>query len=60
MSVIFVHNHPSGNPTPSPEDIAVSNKLHEAFKLNGIDLLDSMIIGEGRYTSLKDEGLLHT
>lgn len=58
VSVIFVHNHPSGSSTPSPEDRATTKKLQEAFKLMGIDLLDSLVIGRDEYTSLKDEGML--
>ena len=57
-SVIFVHNHPSGDPTPSREDIAVSKRLSNSFSEMGIDLLDSVVIGRGRYVSLKDEGKL--
>ena len=57
-SVIISHNHPSGDPTPSKEDIAVTEKLTESGKLIGIDLLDHVIIGDGRYISLKDEGLV--
>jgi len=55
-SVILSHNHPSGDPTPSREDIAVTEKLVEGGKLLGIDVLDHVVIGEGRYVSLKDEG----
>lgn len=57
-SVILSHNHPSGDPTPSREDIAVTEKLVEGGKLLGIDVLDHVVIGEGRYVSLKDEGYL--
>ena len=57
-SVIFIHNHPSGNSTPSKEDIEVSKKLHKAFKEIGIDLLDSVVIGRDEFTSLRDEGAL--
>jgi len=57
-SVIMVHNHPSGDPSPSREDILVTEKLVEGGKLLGIDVLDHIIIGEGRYVSLKDEGFV--
>jgi len=50
------HNHPSGDPTPSREDRDVSRRLYDAGKLLGIPLLDSVIIGDGRYRSLRDEG----
>ncbi|MBN2109609.1 MAG: DNA repair protein RadC [Methanosarcinaceae archaeon] len=58
-SVIISHNHPSGDPTPSREDIAVTEKLVEGGKLLGIDLLDHVVIGDGRYVSLKDEGYMN-
>ena len=57
-SVILAHNHPSGDPSPSREDIAVTENLVEGGKLLGIDVLDHVIIGEGRYVSLKDEGFI--
>lgn len=57
-SVIMVHNHPSGDPSPSREDIMVTEKLVEGGKLLGIDVLDHIIIGDGRYVSLKDEGFV--
>ncbi|HEY3360903.1 MAG TPA: DNA repair protein RadC [Methanosarcina sp.] len=57
-SVIMVHNHPSGDPSPSREDIIVTEKIVEGGKLLGIDVLDHIIIGEGRYVSLKDEGFV--
>lgn len=57
-SVIMVHNHPSGDPSPSREDIMVTEKMIEGGKLLGIDVLDHIIIGEGRYVSLKDEGFV--
>jgi DNA repair protein RadC len=58
-SIIVIHNHPSGDPSPSREDIMVTEKLVEGGKLLGIDVLDHIIIGDGRYTSLKDEGFIH-
>lgn len=57
-SVIMVHNHPSGDPSPSREDIMVTEKMVEGGKLLGIDVLDHIIIGDGRYVSLKDEGFV--
>lgn len=57
-AVILVHNHPSGDPAPSTEDIAVSKRLAEAGKLMDIAVLDHIIIGDGRYVSLKDQGIL--
>ncbi|ANE47167.1 hypothetical protein SY83_13830 [Paenibacillus swuensis] len=57
-SLICVHNHPSGDPTPSPEDIAMTRRLIEAGEIVGIDVLDHIIIGDLRYVSLKQQGLL--
>jgi DNA repair protein RadC len=57
-SVIVAHNHPSGNPEPSQDDIKLSKRLKEAGELVGIGVVDHLIIGEGRYLSLKREGLL--
>ncbi len=57
-SIIVAHNHPSGDPTPSPEDAAVTRQLVEAGKLLNIDLLDHVVIGSGgRFASLKERGL---
>ena len=56
-SLIVSHNHPSGDPTPSSEDIAVTRRLQEAGELLGIALLDHIIIGDGRFISLKEQGL---
>ncbi|MEH7886787.1 DNA repair protein RadC [Bacillus sp. JJ1609] len=55
-SVICVHNHPSGDPTPSREDIEVTKRLTESGKIVGIELLDHLIIGENKYVSLKEKG----
>ncbi len=57
-SVILVHNHPSGDPTPSREDIDITRRLIEAGKIIGIDVLDHIIIGDNKFTSLKAKGLI--
>lgn len=56
-SIIAVHNHPSGDPTPSPEDVRVTEMMVEAGKLLDIPLLDHLVIGRSRYVSLKERGL---
>ena len=56
-AIILAHNHPSNDPSPSPEDIAVTRQIVEAGKLLSIELLDHLIIGNGRFTSLKELGL---
>ncbi|OEH91462.1 RadC family protein [Bacillus solimangrovi] len=55
-SIICVHNHPSGDPSPSREDIEVTKRLVECGKLIGIELLDHLIIGEKKYVSMKEKG----
>lgn len=55
-AVIFLHNHPSGDPTPSPEDRRLTDRLITAGKLLGIRVLDHLIVGDGRYVSFADEG----
>lgn len=54
---IVAHNHPSGDPSPSPEDIRVTRQLAQAGKLLDIEVLDHVIIGHQRYVSLKERGL---
>jgi len=56
-AVIVVHNHPSGDPTPSPDDLAVTRALVQAGKLLDLEVLDHIIIGQGRSTSMKERGL---
>jgi DNA repair protein RadC len=56
--VILVHNHPSGDPTPSREDIALTKRLIEAGEIIGIDVLDHIVIGDNKFTSLKSKGLI--
>ena len=55
-AVVVAHNHPSGDPSPSPEDIDITEKLIRASEVLGIRLLDHIIIGNGCYISLKDAG----
>ncbi len=57
-SVAFVHNHPSGDPTPSAEDIATTKRLTEAGNILGIIVLDHIIIGDGTFSSLKGLNLM--
>lgn len=56
-SIICVHNHPSGDPTPSREDILVTKRLSEVGQIMGIEVLDHVIIGEQRFVSMKEKGL---
>lgn len=55
VSIILLHNHPSGDPKPSREDLRTTDRLMEAGKIIGIDVLDHIIIGDG-YCSLKERG----
>lgn len=57
-SIICAHNHPSGNPNPSPEDIEVTQRLTDAGKIVGIELLDHVIIGDHQFVSLKELGYM--
>lgn len=57
-SIICIHNHPSGDPTPSQEDIQVTRRLVEAGKMIGIEVLDHIIIGDRKFVSLKEKGYL--
>lgn len=56
-SLIVTHNHPSGDPTPSPDDVAVTRAIVQAGKLLDIDVLDHLVIGAGKFVSLKEKGL---
>jgi len=56
-SIVVVHCHPSGDPTPSPEDVATTTALVRAGQLLDIEVLDHIIIGKGRYISLKERWL---
>ena len=56
--IILIHNHPSGNPTPSIEDIEITRRLKEAGDLLGIQLLDHVIVADGGFVSLKERGII--
>ena len=57
-SLVFVHNHPSGDPAPSPEDRKLTRDLVWATRLMGIQVLDHIIIGNNRYYSFADQGII--
>lgn len=57
-SIVVAHNHPSGNPSPSPEDIEVTKRLIEAGSIMGIEVLDHVIIGDHQFLSLKEKGYM--
>jgi DNA repair protein RadC len=56
-AIVVIHNHPSGDPTPSPDDVAVTRAIVQAGKLLDIELLDHLVIGHGKWVSLKERGL---
>lgn len=56
-AIVVAHNHPSGDPTPSPDDVAVTRAMVQAGKLLDVDVLDHLIIGMGRFVSMKERGL---
>jgi hypothetical protein len=56
-ALIVVHNHPSGDPTPSPEDVLITDQIVAAGKLLDVDVLDHLVIGHGRYCSMREKGL---
>jgi DNA repair protein RadC len=56
-ALIVVHNHPSGDPTPSPDDVAITRAIVQAGKLLDVEVLDHLVIGGGRHLSLKERGL---
>lgn len=58
VNIILMHNHPSGEPTPSREDIALTHRMKECGELLGIPVLDHIIIGDNQYVSLREIGLL--
>ena len=56
-AIVVVHNHPSGDPTPSPDDVAVTRAIVQSGKLLDIEVLDHLVIGEGKWISMKERGL---
>jgi DNA repair protein RadC len=59
VGIVALHNHPSGDPSPSPEDALLTSRMSAAAEVLGIDLLDHIVIGEiGRYYSFREAGLL--
>ena len=57
-ALVFVHNHPSGDPAPSPEDLEITKRLKQVGEIMGIQILDHVILGEGRFYSFSDRGIL--
>jgi DNA repair protein RadC len=57
-AIIVGHNHPSGEPTPSPEDVLVTRQIVEAGQLFDIEVLDHLVIGQGRFVSMRERGLV--
>jgi DNA repair protein RadC len=57
-AIIVAHNHPSGDPTPSPDDAALTARLAAAGEMLGVPLLDHIVIGDARYFSFKEAGRL--
>ena len=60
VSLILIHNHPSGDPTPSSDDMQITARIYQAGELLGIHLLDHIVIGDQRYCSFREEGLWDT
>ena len=57
-AIILIHNHPSGDPTPSMQDMRITGQIVAAGKLLGIEVLDHVIVGRGRFTSFAEDGIL--
>ena len=58
VSVVLIHNHPSGDVTPSQSDIVTTQRIYDAGEILGIQLIDHIIVGHGNYTSFREEGLI--
>lgn len=57
-TIVLFHNHPSGDPEPSAEDVSLTRRLADAGRLMGIEVLDHVVLGRGRYVSLKERGVV--
>ena len=57
-AIVLAHNHPSGDATPSPDDMTLTRRLVDSGRLIGVDVLDHIVIGESRYTSFRERGWL--
>ena len=58
VSIVLLHNHPSGDPTPSKEDVLITRRIQEAGRLIGVELLDHIVIGDNCYVSLREKGMV--
>lgn len=58
VSIILLHNHPSGDPSPSKEDILITRRVYDAGRMIGVELLDHIIIGNNCYSSMREQGIL--
>lgn len=59
VNILLIHNHPSGNPEPSPDDIAITERVEQAGEIVGVKLIDHIVIGDGIYVSLKEQGYIN-
>ena len=58
VSILLLHNHPSGDPSPSREDMLLTKRIREVGQMIGIELVDHIVIGDNRYTSFRESGYL--
>jgi DNA repair protein RadC len=58
VALVLVHNHPSGDPTPSPEDVATTRKVVDALAAINVMVYDHVVVGKGRQTSFREQGLI--
>jgi DNA repair protein RadC len=56
-AIILSHNHPSGDPSPSPEDVSVTRSIYQASQIMGVEFLDHIVVGRDCWVSLKERGL---